>query len=167
MSKLARSGPKAKRKPNLGWLLVVLILVAVGAAAWSFLAQRASSRANPDDREQVAHGQTMYDQHCAACHGLRLEGQPNWQTRLPNGRMPAPPHDPSGHTWHHPDELLFGMTKEGIVPGKYAPPGYQSDMPAFGTTLSDDDIWAVLAYIKSRWPTEVRRAQSERRQAMR
>jgi len=167
MSKHARSDAKAKRKPDLGWLIVVLILVAVGAAAWSFLSQRDKSRSDPDDRELVAHGQTVYEKHCAACHGLRLEGQPNWQTRLPSGRMPAPPHDASGHTWHHPDELLFGMTKEGIVPGKYAPPGYQSDMPAFGGTLSDDDIWAVLAYIKSRWPTEIRRAQQERRHAMR
>lgn len=156
-----------KRKPDLGWLIVVLILVAVGAAAWSFMAQRDSGRADPDDRARVAHGQTVYEQQCASCHGLRLEGQPSWQSRLPNGRMPAPPHDASGHTWHHSDELLFGMTKEGLVPGKYAPPGYQSDMPAFGSTLPDDDIWAVLAYIKSRWPAEIRRAQSERRHAIR
>jgi len=167
MSKHARSDAKAKRKPDLGWLFVALILFAVGAAAWSFLAQRDASRADPGNRELVAHGQVVYEKHCAACHGLRLEGQPNWQTRLPSGRMPAPPHDASGHTWHHPDELLFGMTKDGIVPGKYAPPGYQSDMPAFAGTLSDEDIWAVLAYIKSRWPTEIRRAQEERRHAMR
>ena len=157
----------AKRKPDLGWLMVVLVLVAVAATAWSLLAQRDSSRADPDDRAQVARGQTLYEQQCASCHGLRLEGQPNWQSRLPSGRMPAPPHDASGHTWHHPDELLFGMTRDGLVPGKYAPPGYESDMPAFGGTLSDDDIWAVLAYIKSRWPNEIRRAQSERRHAMR
>lgn len=167
MTKARRSDASAKRKPNLGWLVVALILVAVGAAAWSYLAQRDARRANPEDRMQVARGQTIYEQQCAVCHGLRLEGQSNWQSRLPNGRMLAPPHDASGHTWHHPDELLFGMTKEGIVPGKYAPPGYQSDMPAFGGKLSDDDIWAVLAYIKSRWPTEIRRAQQERRHAMR
>jgi len=161
--KQARTNTRANRKPDFGWLIVVLILVAVGAAAWSFLSQRDKSRSNPDDRELVARGQTVYEKQCVACHGMRLEGQPNWQTRLPSGRMPAPPHDASGHTWHHPDELLFGMTKEGLIPGKYAPPGYQSDMPAFGGTLSDDDIWAVLAYIKSRWPTEIRRAQARRR----
>ncbi len=83
-----------------------------------------------------------------------------WQ-RLPNGRMPAPPHDESGHTWHHPDEVLFGITKEGLVPGKYGPPGYVSDMPAFGSILSDADIAAVLSYIQSRWPPEVQRAREE------
>jgi len=117
--------------------------------------------ADPDNPQQVARGKPVYDRYCAACHGARLEGQPNWQERLPSGRYPAPPHDFSGHTWHHPDAVLFGMTKNGLVPGKYAPPGYQSDMPAFSGVLSDEEIWAVLAYIKSSWPSEIRRAQYE------
>ena len=75
--------------------------------------------------------------------------------------MPAPPHDASGHTWHHPDSVLFGITKHGLVPGKYAPPSYQSDMPAFAGTLSDEEIWAVLALFKSTWPQEIRKAQHE------
>ena len=66
--------------------------------------------------------------------------------------MPAPPHDESGHTWHHPDHVLFGITKRGLVP-PYAPAGYKSDMPAFADQLSDDEIWAVLAYIKGHWTT--------------
>jgi len=68
--------------------------------------------------------------------------------------MPAPPHDDSGHTWHHPDAVLFGITKKGVVP-PYAPVGYESDMPAFAGKLSDDEIWAVLAYIKSHWSGQV------------
>ena len=95
-------------------------------------------------------GATVYAQRCAACHGAQLEGQPNWQRRLPNGRLPAPPHDESGHTWHHTDEVLFGITKYGLVP-PYAPPGYASDMPAFNGTLSDDEIRSVLAWIATHW----------------
>lgn len=64
--------------------------------------------------------------------------------------MPAPPHDESGHTWHHPDQLLFAIVKGGLVP-PYAPAAYESDMPAFAGKLSDEQIWAVLAYIKSHW----------------
>ena len=112
----------------------------------ALLALAACSEAPPD----LAEGKALYDLHCASCHGLKLEGQPNWQRRLANGRMPAPPHDESGHTWHHPDEVLFGITKHGMVP-PYAPPGYQSDMPAFGGVLSDEQIRAVLAYIESHW----------------
>jgi len=95
-------------------------------------------------------GAKLYAQHCGACHGMKLEGQPNWRQRLPNGRLPAPPHDESGHTWHHPPQVLFGITKFGLVP-PFAPAGYQSDMPAFAGTLSDDEIRSVLAFIESHW----------------
>src|SRR5262245_17854888 len=108
----------------------------------------------------LADGRAIYGQHCASCHGTKLEGQPQWQRRLPNGRMPAPPHDDSGHTWHHPPEVLFGITKSGLVP-PYAPRGYESDMPGFGDKLSDDEIRAVLAYIESHWSSEVRKLRAE------
>ena len=107
-------------------------------------------RADPRDTRLVELGATIYAQNCAACHGARLEGQPQWQRRLPSGRMPAPPHDETGHTWHHPDRMLFAMTRDGLVP-PYAPKDYSSDMPAFRDKLTDDEIWAVLAYIKSHW----------------
>ena len=54
---------------------------------------------NPDNRRLVALGKRIYAEHCASCHGANLEGQPNWRIRKPDGRMPAPPHDSSGHTW--------------------------------------------------------------------
>ena len=118
-------------------------------------------RADPRDAAKVAAGATLYALHCAACHGVKLEGQPDWRRRLPNGRLPAPPHDESGHTWHHPDAVLFGITKNGLVP-PYAPTGYESDMPAFGDKLADEEIWAVLAYIKSHWTSrEVLAARTE------
>jgi mono/diheme cytochrome c family protein len=114
--------------------------------------------AEPPD---LALGQKLYAQHCASCHGAKLEGQPNWQKRLPSGKMPAPPHDESGHTWHHTDEVLFAITKHGLVP-PYAPPGYPSDMPAFAGTLSDHEIRAVLAYIESHWTDpELLKARAE------
>jgi mono/diheme cytochrome c family protein len=105
--------------------------------------------ADPNDPGQVTLGKWVYAENCAACHGANLEGQPDWQTRKPDDRLPAPPHDDSGHTWHHPDDVLFGITKHGVA--KFVSPNYQSDMPAFDSVLSDDDIWAVLAYIKTHW----------------
>jgi mono/diheme cytochrome c family protein len=70
--------------------------------------------------------------------------------------MAAPPHDPTGHTWHHSDKQLFDMTKLG--PAALLP-GYQSDMPGFKDKLSDADIWAVLSYIESTWPPNIRNRQ--------
>lgn len=132
-----------------------------GALAIVFLFALAACSEPQPSPQTLALGEKLYAQHCASCHGGSLEGQPNWRSRLPNGRMPAPPHDESGHTWHHPDEVLFGITKHGVVP-PYAPPGYQSDMPGFGGKLTDEEIRAVLAYIASHWKSkEVLEARAE------
>jgi mono/diheme cytochrome c family protein len=105
----------------------------------------------------VTLGRSLYQAQCARCHGKNLEGQPDWQTRLPTGRLPAPPHDASGHTWHHPDGVLIGITKNGLKP--YAGESYESDMPAFAGILNDEEIKAVLAFIKSTWPERERKYQ--------
>lgn len=132
------------------------LLVAGGAVAWILMP--GGDRADPTDAAQVTLGKAVYVQHCASCHGTNLEGQPDWQSRKPDGKMPAPPHDTTGHTWHHPDEVLFGITREGIA--AFAPPGYESDMPAFKNALSDEEIWAVLAYIKSTWTENIQSRQA-------
>ncbi len=118
----------------------------------------AASGTDPANQALVERGRAVYSTSCAACHGGALEGQPNWKELLPSDIFPAPPHDASGHTWHHPDDLLFTIVKEGGA----APlrPGEQRGMPAFGPVLSDADIWAVLSYIKSAWPTEIQQHQT-------
>jgi mono/diheme cytochrome c family protein len=126
-----------------------VLLAAIGA----WLLAPKEVRIDHTDRALVARGEPLYAQHCASCHGAQLQGQPDWQSRNAQGRLPAPPHDDSGHTWHHDDVLLFEVTKYGI--GRHAPPGYESDMPAFGDRLSDAEIVATLAYIKSRWSSAV------------
>ena len=122
--------------------------------------ESSAPRADPRNPAQLALGAKVYAAQCAACHGQQLEGQPDWRRRLPNGRLPAPPHDDSGHTWHHPEELLFNITKHGLVP-PYAPEGYASDMPAHAGRLSDEEIHAALAYIMSHWSNEVLAARAE------
>ena len=116
--------------------------------------------AQSPETDNLARGRTLYQTHCASCHGKNLKGQPDWQIRRPDGRLPAPPHDRTGHTWHHPDAHLFRMTKHGLVP-PLAPAGYESDMPAFGDILSDDEIWSVLDFIKSTWPDRFQRRQQD------
>lgn len=136
-------------------------MIAVGAIALLYTAGRDAGPAfiDPADRGLVAQGQTIYEYHCASCHGVTLQGQPEWRKRRADGKLPAPPHDQSGHTWHHSDGMLFDMVKDGLVPGITAPPGYKSDMPAYGQILADEEIIAVLAYIKSNWPANVLQAQ--------
>lgn len=110
---------------------------------------------SPDDRAVVADGQRVYVAQCASCHGEALQGQPGWRTRKPDGMLPAPPHDDTGHTWHHPDAVLFALTKYG--PARViGDPNYKSEMPSYDGTLTDDQIIAVLSYIKSTWPAAIR-----------
>lgn len=137
----------------IGALIVGVVLVVVLRSTSSAPAPRA----NPQDTRLVAQGRIIYQQYCATCHGGNLEGQPNWKEELPEGGRPAPPHDASGHTWHHADALLFDIVKQGEAAVDL--PDYVYRMPAFGDTLSDEEIWAVLAYIKSTWPPEIREAQ--------
>ncbi|MEO8187639.1 MAG: cytochrome c [Burkholderiaceae bacterium] len=136
------------------------ILTIAALPVWAITACTEAPRADPSNALQVTSGQAIYAANCASCHGANLEGQPEWKSRRANGRMPAPPHDDTGHTWHHPDDILFGITKVGVA-SPYAPPGYQSDMPAFGGKLTDQQIWDVLAYITSRWSPRARAAQAQ------
>lgn len=113
-----------------------------------------------DDLNIVQAGETVYQAQCASCHGVLLEGEPNWRARNSDGVLPAPPHDASGHTWHHADDLLFELTKYGpaVVIGDS---DYSSNMPAFKHILTDNDIIAVLSFIKNTWPDEQRQWQDE------
>tara|TARA_E500000081_G_scaffold76428_1_gene78068 strand:+ start:518 stop:934 length:417 start_codon:yes stop_codon:yes gene_type:complete len=107
----------------------------------------------PNDVSLVSLGQKIYLQNCASCHGVKLEGQKNWQTRDDEGYLLAPPHDETGHTWHHNDEYLFLMTKYGIE--KIIGKKYPNNMPAYEDILSDKEIIAVLSFIKSSWPKKI------------
>ena len=146
-----------------GVIIGVLGVLAFGAGVFMYepLTDSRPAFIDPSDQELVAIGKKIYANNCASCHGAKLEGQPEWRVRLANGRLPAPPHDETGHTWHHPDTVLIDITKNGLVPGVTAPPGYVSDMPAYGKLLTDHDIQAVLAYIKSSWPKQALAAQKE------
>lgn len=137
-------------------------LVTIAAIIWTSSPQAISdqSQADPDDSKQVILGEAVYKENCADCHGAGLEGQPDWKSRLPDGTMPAPPHDDTGHTWHHPDQQLFDYTKLGGAAVIPAP--FKSAMPGFGGSLSDEEIWSVLAFIKSRWSPRNREIQEQR-----
>ena len=117
-------------------------------------------RLRPDDAAVVAQGRQIYATHCAACHGAQLEGQPNWRTRDAGGRLPAPPHDASGHTWHHPDEALFMITKFGVAKAANIK-DYDTAMPVYEKVLTDAEIVAVLSWIKSQWPPAIRHKNDE------
>lgn len=146
------------------WKAVVLgVLVLVAVIAAGLYSLRATQPAagialQPDNTAVVQRGGVVYQANCASCHGAQLQGQPNWRERGAEGLLPAPPHDASGHTWHHPDEVLFRLTKHGVA-SEARIPDYRTAMPVYEGVLSDEDIVAVLSWIKAQWPADVRARQ--------
>ncbi len=147
------------RQRKLRLMIVAVLAAAIAAAAIAGLFDRSSGGADPRDAGQVALGRDLYARHCMSCHGRDLEGERDWRIPKASGRLPAPPHDETGHTWHHSDRQLFVLTKIG--PRAFAGATYATDMPGFADTMSDAQIWAVLAYIKSQWPARILAYQEE------
>jgi mono/diheme cytochrome c family protein len=117
------------------------------------------------DEPAVDLGRTLYAANCASCHGTNLEGQPDWQSANEDGTYPAPPHDESGHTWHHGDAMLHDYVKRGgqaVLDDMGV--NFTSGMPGFSDKLTDEEIEAVLDFIKSTWPERIRGIQEERAQ---
>jgi mono/diheme cytochrome c family protein len=133
----------------------VMAAGAIWFVATDRTAEAETIRLRPDSPKIVAQGADIYAAACASCHGADLEGQPEWRSRNADGRLPAPPHDASSHTWHHNATALFQLTKLGVAK-MIGDPGYESGMPAFAGTLTDAEIIAVLSYIKSKWPADIR-----------
>ena len=141
---------------------VAVALLALGLGSYYFVIQQADQfLLKPSDKKIVSLGRAVYAENCASCHGEQLEGEPNWQTPNADGYLPAPPHDETGHTWHHSDEVLFGLTKYGLV--KFAKlKNHKSNMPAYEDILSDEEIIAVLSFIKSTWSAEIKDMHDQR-----
>lgn len=147
------------RKTNLIFgVCVLMVFLFVGYFAVNKIVNGSDTVGllRPDNQEFVSVGKTLYAQYCASCHGENMEGEvPDWKQPDAGGKMPAPPHNESGHTWHHPDSILFKITKYGTSRALNMK-NYNSDMPGFEDVLTDKEIVAILSYIKNSWPEEFR-----------
>ena len=152
-----------RNRRNL-WIATAVLVAASGLAAVLLLSRSSGlpegALLDPGNRNLVTQGSKIYAEICASCHGRNLEGQSEWQTRDAEGYLPGPPHDETGHTWHHPDKLLFDITKLGVAEAANLE-DYETRMPAFEGVLKDGEIIAVLSFIKARWPKQVRQRHDE------
>ncbi len=147
------SEPESRRWMPLSRALFRLPILAAVCAVISALAIACSSSPSED----LAAGQAIFAANCAVCHGAGGEGQPDWHIKKDDGTLPAPPLNGEGHTWHHADGLLYRIVSQGgaISEGPDVP-GFKSAMPAFGETLTREEIISVLNYIKSLWGDKVK-----------
>lgn len=133
----------------------VTALVALGAA----VALAGEADPPPLDPKGVEAGRIVYQKYCASCHGVRGEGEANWETPNTQGELPSPPHDAEGHTWKHSDEMLYRMVSEGWRDPFNKTP--RQTMPGFASQLSPQDIRDVVIYLKTLWTPEQRQFQWE------
>lgn len=132
--------------------------VIAGALYFSTDLKPAEASVDQSDLQVIANGKDLYNQFCASCHGEDLKGQDNWKVTKADGRLPAPPHDKDGHTWHHSDGVLFDYIKGGG--DSLGLKDFKTGMPPFKSMMNDTEIWSTLAYIKSRWPDKHRTRQA-------
>lgn len=117
-----------------------------------FLIVSCSSQNNLLNQDYVSKGENLYVNNCINCHGVNLQGQKGWEGKLDeDGHRLAPPLNGTGHTWHHPPELLSQIIKYGLIS---IDPAYDGKMIG-NKNLSDQDIEFILEYIKSFWPKEI------------
>ena len=95
--------------------------------------------------EQVIHGNKVFQQNCAACHGANAEATPDWKQTDANGNYPPPPLNGTAHAWHHSLEVLRTQIREGGAP-------VGGVMPPFKQVLSAEQIDQAIAYFQSKWP---------------
>ncbi len=103
----------------------------------------------------VNHGAQLFQQHCAACHGVNAEATSEWKKPDTNGNYPPPPLNGSAHAWHHSIPQLARSIKEGSIK-------LGGVMPPFADKLVDQDVLAVIAYFQSKWPDKVYQAWHDR-----
>lgn len=138
----------------LSTFYLLLLLLACGNI------EQATPTPTVNANDPIAQGKLLYSQYCSACHGANLEGEPNWQQPSETGLFKSPPHDQTGHTWHHGDQYLFDRIKFGVT--NWPDLQGRSTMPAFESQLIDEEIWAILTYIKSTWPEDIQAQQAQR-----
>ena len=151
-------------KANLFFTVVFLLLAGCSGANNTTLIvglfNHEDNAALPElPAREIALGKMVYANNCASCHGENLEGEAGWKQQNEDGSFRFPPHSADGHTWHHADTVLIAAIMEGGARFEGLNIGGSSAMPAFAAILTDEEIRAVLTYIKSTWPDDIRALQ--------
>ena len=105
---------------------------------------------NDSKTQDISKGMQVFESNCIMCHGKEARGiVKNWKKIGSDGKYPAPPLNGSAHTWHHsPAQLITTINNGSIKIG--------GSMPSFEKVLTDSEKQALLGYIFSLWPEEIK-----------
>lgn len=96
------------------------------------------------DREQMARGGKLYEQHCAQCHGESGEGAVGAYPPLAGNRAV---------TMAVPANLIRVVLSGGYPPSTRGNPRPYG-MPPFSQVLNDADVAAVVTYVRGAWSND-------------
>jgi len=105
---------------------------------------RAARKPNPvpADAKSIAQGKQLYAAACLPCHGPAGKGDgPAAATLERNGVRVRPGNLSDSKRWEETDGALFWKLTEGKTP-----------MPSWGETLSEEQRWLVINYIRTLAP---------------
>ena len=133
-------------------LTALAIFIVAGAAVYFAMGGNGGG-VNYRDPGLIARGESLFSRNCASCHGKKAVGESPRNVKggeKPGGGFWAPALNGTAHAWHHPPDGLFRIIEQGS-------PAAGSTMAGWGGRMSGEEIHAVLAYIQSLWPEELRR----------
>lgn len=152
--KQSRKKPGKRKEPLLLWIGAGVVIL-LGFGVYYLNAPPAIGPVSGGDLET---GARVFKQNCSACHGPGAIGEnprmPKGGTK-PDGVYLAPALNGTGHAWHHPDEMLFEIIKNGSA-------AKESPMRGFAGIMTEEEMMSVLQYIKSLWPEKIRRFHAQR-----
>lgn len=131
---------------QLGYRVAVTVATALilAGAVLGFGVDTHSSVANPGEGNpikptdaSIAAGAALFQQNCIVCHGPEGRGDGPQAAQLD-----PRPVDIRQHLPLHTDRQFFAFIERG-VPG--------TAMPAWGDQLSEEDIWNLINYMRSRF----------------
>jgi mono/diheme cytochrome c family protein len=89
----------------------------------------------------MRRGSALYEQHCAQCHAANGQGKgTDWPPLAGNIGVTAP----------YPGNVIHMVLEGGFAPATAGNPRPHG-MPPFGQVLNDDDVAAVVTYVRNSW----------------
>jgi copper transport protein len=144
-----RGGSRARTAVRAG---VVLLAVVAGLGVASRAAVEAANQApaaasgmanpQPATTDSILRGHHLYLANCAACHGVNGDGDG------PTAAGWLPPLRPLG-------EEVPNLS-DGALAYRIAVGSAGTRMPAFASTLSENDRWDLVNYLRTLWPLSLR-----------
>jgi mono/diheme cytochrome c family protein len=139
----AATGPMAEEVVNATSQYTDSDLVAIATYLKSLPPRENSTAAKPD-ASVVTAGEAIYRDQCSACHGIDGRGVAMLFPSLAQSSLAHASDSTSAI------RLVLRGGRSVATPAEPTAPG----MPSFGWQLNDDQVAAVLTYIRNAWQTE-------------